>query len=162
MNTCNIIEWTVHDVSEWARRENLDESIIQCIDCEKINGKSILIINEYELHDLREKCKQCNLKLGDTKMFWLAIRNLQRINHESLNYLGFTISDNLHHLGHNSSATFTGGSCVGGAAAHFNLSAENNHQHYGEIERISPPISVDGRATSIQPEVFKTMISLGE
>lgn len=35
-----------------------------------------------------------------------------------------------------------------------------HHLHH-DIERISPPLSVDGRATSIQPEFFKTMISLG-
>lgn len=33
---------------------------------------------------------------------------------------------------------------------------------YSDLERISPPMSIDGCATCIQPEFFKTMISLGE
>lgn len=32
---------------------------------------------------------------------------------------------------------------------------------YSDLERISPPMSIDGCATCIQPEFFKTMISLG-
>lgn len=46
----------------------------------------------------------------------------------------------------------------------------NNHHHHHhhvtmhghDLERVSPPLSVDGCATSIQPEFFKTFISLGE
>lgn len=40
----------------------------------------------------------------------------------------------------------------------------HHHHHHNsqDIERISPPMSVDGRATSIQPEYFKTFIGLGE
>uniref|UniRef100_A0A182PPB4 SAM domain-containing protein n=1 Tax=Anopheles epiroticus TaxID=199890 RepID=A0A182PPB4_9DIPT len=33
---------------------------------------------------------------------------------------------------------------------------------YSDLERISPPMSIDGCATCIQPEFFKTMISLGQ
>uniref|UniRef100_A0A182K3Y4 Sphingomyelin synthase-like domain-containing protein n=1 Tax=Anopheles christyi TaxID=43041 RepID=A0A182K3Y4_9DIPT len=33
---------------------------------------------------------------------------------------------------------------------------------YSDLERISPPMSIDGCATCIQPEFFKTMISLGK
>lgn len=173
MNNTNIIDWTVEDVINWAQnRENLDANIIKCIECEKLNGKCMLIINEYDLHDVREKCKKCYLKLGDVKLFWLAIRNLQRINHEKLTYLGFTThnNDNHHpHLHHNSmtpsSISFAGANCSFNGAnvsSQFHSDAHHHHHHYGDLDRISPPISIDGRATSIQPEFFKTMISLGE
>uniref|UniRef100_A0A182WI08 SAM domain-containing protein n=1 Tax=Anopheles minimus TaxID=112268 RepID=A0A182WI08_9DIPT len=33
---------------------------------------------------------------------------------------------------------------------------------YSDLERISPPMSIDGCATCIQPEFFKTMISCGK
>lgn len=149
MDNLNIIDWSVSNVTEWARSENLNDIILNCIECEQINGKCILLLNEYDLHELREKCKNCNLKLGHTKLFWLSIRNLQRINSDSLIYLGLQNSENV-------SIGLAG---VGGPNYHHPSSSDV--VNYSEIDRISPPISIDGRATSIQPEFFKTMISLG-
>lgn len=79
--------------------------------------------------------------------------------------MGFANTDPHHHTNFTASAANLGfigsGYGVGANATHFNTSTDPNHLHYSEIERISPPASIDGQATSIQPDFFKTTISLG-
>lgn len=169
MNNLNIIDWTVSQTIEWAQREHLDEVIVNCIKCEKLSGKCLLTLSEFDLHELRSKCSNCNLKLGHVKLFWLSLRNLQRDNHDSLIYLGFHVAadhhhphSQHHHQHHNQHLHhqhhYNG---LGGYRNNHHLSG-SDVLNFNDIDRISPPMSVDGRAVCLQPEFFKTMISLGE
>ncbi|XP_053662214.1 ceramide phosphoethanolamine synthase-like [Anopheles marshallii] len=59
-------------------------------------------------------------------------------------------TSNLHHHPHHTSLLSSMGTSYGSVG-----------YSYSDLERISPPMSIDGCATCIQPEFFKTMISLG-
>lgn len=147
MGDSNITEWSTEQVINWAIRENLNSVILNFIKCENIDGKCLLSLNENDLKCV--KCNECNLKLGDIKNFWISIRNLHRNNHASLVYLGLA-ADPVSVMPVYSNSSHT--------SEHFNT-------HFNELTNrpdSSPPLSIDGRATILQPEFFKTMISLGE
>uniref|UniRef100_A0A182R6S3 SAM domain-containing protein n=1 Tax=Anopheles funestus TaxID=62324 RepID=A0A182R6S3_ANOFN len=59
-------------------------------------------------------------------------------------------SSSLHHHPHHATLLSSMGTSYGSVG-----------YSYSDLERISPPMSIDGCATCIQPEFFKTMISLG-
>uniref|UniRef100_A0A1B0CN33 SAM domain-containing protein n=2 Tax=Lutzomyia longipalpis TaxID=7200 RepID=A0A1B0CN33_LUTLO len=139
MGECRVAEWTVDEVCQWAEGVKLSERVVRQIRAEEIDGKCLLSLNEEDLRAIRTKNSACALTIGDIKKFSLAVRAVQKDNHASPVYLG--IVDNHHVL-----------PAFGGSNA--------DVLHLNDIERISPPMSVDGRATSIQPEFFKTMISL--
>lgn len=157
MNESNVLKWNCSMVQSWAKRKNFNNVILDCIKIEEIDGKCLLLLNENDIVNLRDKYSY-NLKLGDIKKLWLCIRLLQKDNQSSILYLhgGYhphpiNHSNNNHHQ-HSS------------AVLHPSLdgSVYSSASDYNEIDRISPPQSIDGRAVNIQPEFFKTMISLGE
>ncbi|XP_058461102.1 ceramide phosphoethanolamine synthase-like [Malaya genurostris] len=152
-NELSVINWTKENVAEWARKECLNRRIIECVVKEDIDGKCLLTLCENDIKSLREKYAYA-LTLGDMKRFWFAVRSVQRQNVTTLAYLGMlpgSSSDGIvASVGHQHSLL----SSLGTSYA----SADIN---YSDLERISPPMSIDGRATCIQPEFFKTMISLG-
>lgn len=151
-DTLNVVNWTEDDVVQYLKREQIsDTKFLQCVHGEGVDGKSLLALSERDVRDL--KLKYSELRLGDLKHFWIAVRQLQKENHSNLVNLGIVEtsfggytnhSQNAHHHHHH----------------HFSCCSEIGGYH--DMERISPPLSVDGRATSIKPEIFKTMISLGE
>lgn len=135
-----VINWTNKQVAEWAKSENLSKTIEELIIREDIDGKCILCLEERDVHTFRDKYSY-NLKFGEIKRFWIAVRLLQKdhqnlVNLFALQEPGHTPQHHLHDV------------------VHLNDIDSNN--------RISPPLSIDGRATTIQPELFKTMISLGK
>lgn len=145
MTTGNIIEWTSGDCVDWAQKEQLPNVVCDCLRCEEIDGKCLLTLNEIDIRDFRDKYGY-SMKISDIKRFWIAVRSLQKENQASLAFLGMTTCNE----------------------AGLQYSTSNSHQphgpdflHLNDIERFSPPMSVDGRASCIQPEFFKTMISLG-
>lgn len=149
-----VLSWSCDRVFEWAREQNLSNQVLDCIRDQEIDGKCLLTLSEIDIRDLRDKYSY-NFRMGEQKKFWLAVRALQRDNHAKLVYLGLadpptSASIGHHHIGYQS----------GGHGTH-DLVHHLHHPHHHDVERISPPLSVDGRATSIQPEFFKTMISLG-
>lgn len=166
-NTSLIVNWTQNHVIDWAKTEKLCDDIIKCIECEHLNGISLLTINEFDLHELRVRCSgKCRLlKLGPIKTFWLSIKNLQKENQESLNYLGIKCLNNSNYEFYNASKIYGG---IPSTVGH--TTTTHHHHHHpllsdyysaSDTDRISPPISIGERVTSIQPEFFKTMISLG-
>lgn len=154
-NDLSVINWTRENVAEWARKDGLNRKILDCIVKEEIDGKALLTLSENDIKSLRENYAYA-LTLGDIKRFWFSVRLVQRQNVTTLAYLGM-----LPIGGHSIDSSVTGHhhhpllSSLGTSYA----SADINN--FGEIERSSPPVSIDGRATCIQPEFFKTMISLG-
>lgn len=152
MGETNVVNWTEKDVQQWAKREQVDDTIlVLCIIGEGMDGRCLLALNESDVRDLGVRH---NLRLGHTKHFWISVRLLQRENHNSLVNLGL--------LDNNVS--------IGGFHQHHHH--HQSHIHHcsdcsditatmQDMERVSPPLSIDGRATSIKPEVSKAMISLG-
>lgn len=157
MGDTNVVNWTEKDVQQWAKREQIDDTILKrCIIGEGLDGKCMLALNESDVRDL---CERHNLRMGHSKHFWIATRLLQRENHTSLVNLGLVEN---HHQHHQQNVA------IGGF--HHQSHMHHHHHHCSgcsditmhDMERISPPLSIDGRASSIQPEVFKAMISLGK
>lgn len=167
MSTLNVVHWTESDVIKWLRQ--IDEIVsLSFIREERLDGKSLLALTEDDIRDL--KTKYHSLRLGDWKHFWIAIRGLQKENYANLINLGLVEMN---------SGTDRGGG-NGGYSPHTNplhSSQQHHHHHHHnhhhcsccsdfsgihDMERISPPLSIDGCATSIPPEIFKTMISLGK
>lgn len=148
----SVLEWPTEKVIDWARQENLSEIIINCLKYEEIDGSTLLALTENDIRDLRYKLNY-DLKFGDIKSFWLAIRTIQKENstqYNSLVCLG--IFNEVQQNQQQSQQNYLGQQLTTTSdLLHLN---ENN-------ERISPPLSVDGRATSIPPEFFKTFISVG-
>lgn len=156
----NLLNWTIKDVEVFLLREKIEsKEIINAVNEEKIDGKTLLLLNERDLYTIETKY---NVLLGDLKRFTLIIHKLQSQNRNCLVYLGLIdnsqsnlinnllINTNLHH--HNGSF-------------HSNIIAE---RHRIQDVEISPENSVDGSssgkcfATCIQPEFFKTVVSLGK
>lgn len=159
-DTLNVLNWTEDDVAQYLKREQIsDIKFLECIHDERVDGKSLLALSERDVRDL--KLKYSNLRLGDLKHFWIAVRQLQKENQTNLVNLGLV----------EQSQTAFGGYVNQHHQQQQHSHAHHHHHHFSccsdisgfhDMERISPPLSIDGRATSIKPEIFKTMISLGE
>lgn len=159
-NTLNVLNWTEDHVKEYLKGEQItDFKFLKCIHDERVDGKSLLALTERDVHDL--KLKYSPLRLGDLKHFWIAVRQLQKENLTNLVNLGliepsygagYVSHTNGNHANHHQPHHHM----------HHQISCCSDINSYHEMERISPPLSVDGRATCIKPEIFKTMISLGE
>lgn len=165
-NTLNVLNWTVDHVVEYLKGEQITDHIfLERIRCEGVDGKSLLALTERDIHDL--KVKYSMVRLGDLKHFWIAVRQLQKENLTNLvnlgliepsygapaGYVNHTNANHTNHTNHHHQPHHH---------MHHQISCCTDINGFHDMERISPPLSVDGRATSIKPEIFKTMISLGE
>jgi len=155
----NILNWTIENVKSFLKDKIESKEILSAVIEQKIDGKTLLLINERDLYSLEAKY---NILLGDLKKFSLIIHKLQSQNRNCLVYLGLIDSqsnliNNLLISNSQHRSTFQ--------PHHQNILTERNHLH--DID-ISPPNSIDGSnsgrcfATCIQPEFFKTIVSLGE
>lgn len=155
----NVIDWNIPDVQKWTRATLNDDDVQSLIWQERIDGKALLLITERDLEQ--------SLRIGSRKRLLLAIRQLHRnCNYATLDFLG-SLDAPVHQsqaLYHHELGTHHHHHHFGGAVAgHFNSANGSGHGSGGDIDRISPASStIDGRATSIKPEVFKTFISVGE
>lgn len=157
----NILNWTIKDVKNYLELKIESKEVLNAVIEEKIDGKTLLLINERDLYTLEAKY---NIILGDLKKFSLIIHKLQSQNRNCLVYLG--LIDSQSNLINN---------LLNSNSQHRNTFQPHHHQHniqnilteknqLHDID-ISPANSVDGSncfATCIQPEFFKTIVSLGE
>lgn len=160
MSTLNVVHWTESDVIMWLKQ--IDEIVsLSFIREERLDGKSLLALTEDDIRDLKTKYR--SLRLGDWKHFWIAVRGLQKENYANLVNLGL--------IDMSSGAVFSPHTHPMNASPQHHHHHHHNHHHCSccsdisgmhDMERVSPPLSIDGCATSIPPEIFKTMISLGE
>lgn len=158
-DTLNVLNWTEDNVFQYLRREQItDPNFLDCIRKEFIDGKSLLALSERDIRDL--KLKYSRLRLGDLKHFWIAVRQLQKENHTNLVNLGLVDTTFGGYISNQQQQQQTHNH--GHHHHHHHFSCCSDISGFHDMERISPPLSVDGRATSIKPEIFKTMISLGE
>lgn len=151
---------SVDEVYLFLKREKCCDSILNAIRSEKIDGKSLLILNERDIYRLEHKY---HLLLGDLKRFSLVVNKIQQQNRQCLIYLG--ILDNQNNLITNLLSQNPPSNNYPHHQPHHHQSI---YSHDTQIDRISPENSVDGSssgrqyATCIQPELFKTTISLGK
>jgi hypothetical protein len=154
MSDSAVLNLSVDEVHQFLKREKVSDSITNALRLEQVDGKSLLILNERDIYRLEHKY---HLLLGDLKRFVLVANKIQQQNRRCLIYLGIldTQSNLISNL----------------VLQHHPASSYQHHPSiYSQdstIDRISPANSVDGSssgrqyATSIQPEFFKTTISLG-
>lgn len=154
MSNESILNLTTDQVYLFLKRDKcVCESILVALKHEKIDGKSLLILNERDIYRLEHKY---HLLLGDLKRFSLVVNKIQQENRNCLVYLG--IIDNQNNLITNLLSQSP---------------PNSNYQHtqsifsQDTIERISPANSVDDSnsgqyATCIRPEFFKTAVSISE
>jgi hypothetical protein len=162
----NLLSWDSCEVENYLLREKIDsKEIVNAVRQEKIDGKTLLLLNERDLYTLESKY---NILLGDLKRFSLIIHKLQSQNRNCLVYLGLldNRSNLINNLLSNSNLQHYTGPSFSHHHHHNNsIVAERNRLQDVEI---SPANSVDGSssgkcfATCIQPEFFKTVVSLGE
>ncbi|CAD7082471.1 unnamed protein product [Hermetia illucens] len=156
MHNSTVFDWSKDQVSDWAKAERLGQLVIDCIVREDIDGKSLLTLSENDIRDLRDKYNY-NLRISDIKRFWIAARTLQKDNQAAIVCLGLADCP----PPPPSTATILGHPPHHHLSSFHVANAATDLLHLNESDRVSPPLSIDGRATSIQPEVFKTVISLG-
>lgn len=142
MSELPCIQWKNDDVLEWAKSRGFSSQILYIIREENICGQALLCLTEQDIVSLKTVF-QYELKLGDIKRMWSAIKSLQRANGQTISYMTDTSFHHHHHhppLGHHDSTA-----------------------QFSDIltDRITPPCSIDGRA-SCKPEFFKTIVSLGK
>lgn len=161
----DVTNWSCDDVIKHLEDNHINHpELLSRFRSEGIDGKAVLALNESDIRDIRQM-HDTVIPLGEAKRLWILVHQLQRDNASALVALGL--------LEKEASAS------TGTATAAYNYShshaphAHHPHQHYHhgpccyldgscnpDMERTSPPLSVDGRASSIKPEFFKTMISL--
>lgn len=152
----SILNFTSDQVYSFLKKpeQGVCQSVLTALKSEKVDGKALLILNERDIYRLEHKY---HLLLGDLKRFSLVVNKIQQENRNCLVYLG--IIDNQNKLITNL----------------VSQSPPNNSYHHApsifhqdsSVERISPANSVDGSnsgqyATCIQPEFFKTAVSISE
>lgn len=191
MNNVSVPDWTTERVVTWARdEENLNAVIVSCLHSEEIDGRTLLTLNEGDVRDFRYKLNY-PLKVSDIKKLWLSIRNIQRNNICLIKMLdggccGFDdarlIDPHGAHpltcgMGHNKNVFCATGMTPGvgagsghshplyiagaGLSAYGSFDGLHTHHQFNDSERTTPPLSLDGKATNIPPEFFKTAMSLG-
>lgn len=155
----NILNWTVDDVKRFLSDKIESKEILSAVIEEKIDGKTILLLNERDLYSLEAKY---NILLGDLKKFSLIVHKIQSQNRSCLVYLGIIDNSQSNLINNLLNGNSQHRSCY---QPHHNIIAERSR--INDLD-ISPANSVDGSnsgkcfASCIQPEFFKTVVSLGE
>lgn len=148
-----VLLWSVEEVVEWAEKEKLSECVVECLKQEQIDGCTLLHLTENDIRDLRYKLHYA-FKFSDIKKLSLATKKLVSASISSASSVAPPNSSicPCHHYPQN-----TYGNCVHSGDLMMHLNVNNDYDN-----RSSPPLSINGRATSVPPELFKTAVSLGE
>lgn len=162
MKELNLLNFSVKDVHDLIKTQVKSKEIENAIVNEKIDGKTLLLLNERDLYTLQSKYF---ILLGDLKKLLLMCHKLQSENRNCLLYLG--LIDSQTHLINNLLNT----NPPHHAANNTNYQHHHHHNYsrLQEVQDISPANSENGSfgksgvfATCIQPEFFKTIVSLGK
>nr|API61863.1 Sphingomyelin synthase-related 1 [Locusta migratoria] len=157
-----VLEWTVDNVAKWLESHNHKETIVEKFIEHEIDGRALLLLTEEDIrHEIFQQCPQ---RVGIVKKLMSDIRRLQVQNQQAIIALGYDPAV-FHHF-----------SCTGFLPHQLCLPrVEGNGDSllylYGGNTPVeqqqpysanhSPPLSEDGRATQLQPEIWKALISLG-
>ncbi|XP_069686693.1 sphingomyelin synthase-related protein 1-like isoform X4 [Periplaneta americana] len=156
MATTSVLDWTVDDVAIWLRGNGHEPYIKLLCEEHHIDGKALLLLTESDF-----RSPPLNIQvLGDVKRLSLSLRRLQLENQQALITLGYDPVSMLHLsntslLGSNSVMMQYYGSQRNEGSVDSLLYMDTDHHHY------TPPLSEDGRASKLRPEIWKALISLG-
>lgn len=139
----SVVSWSEKDVIYWLHQQELAE-LLPTFSAHQIDGKTLLCLNDYDFRS----SPLSDLKLSTRKKLQLSVKCLQRENHASLIALGIVESN-----------------CIGinsmGLSYDSHRLSHEESESYVDSERISPPISIDGRSTELKPEIWKAGLSIG-
>lgn len=144
MSDNTVVNWSEKDVIEWLKYKKLADELLLLFRNHQIDGKTLLCLNDYDFRS----SPFSDLRVSTRKKLQLNVKCLQRENHASLVALGI-IEPNC--IGVNS---------IGLTYDSHRLSHEES-ESYPDSERISPPVSIDGRSTELKPEIWKAGLSIG-
>ncbi|CAH1183664.1 unnamed protein product [Phaedon cochleariae] len=131
-----VMNWSIEDTRQFLNKQGFEEDTIKILcDINKLDGKCLLVLNE---HDFTTE-PLCKLNLRDRKNLYVLCKILQRDNQNTLIELGILENHNV--------------SLYSPQATYNKLESE-----YCESERVSPPISDDGRPR-YPPEKRKALLS---
>lgn len=162
MNDASVLNLSCSELYSFLSKKKVPSEILSAIKLERIDGKALLIMTDRDMNKLEHKY---HLLLGDMKRFLIVVNTIQQQNRNCLVFLG--ILDNQNNLITNLLSQNNATSSNSPPFQHHpSIYSQDSHS----IERISPANSVEdggsssGRqfATCIQPELFKTTVSLGE
>lgn len=138
MSDLSIIEWTSSDIKVYLRKEGITEETLNLLcDEHKVDGKCLLTLTECDFKSYPLE----TIKLRDRKHLFIIVKNLQRENHSYLIQLGMLEVPSI---------------------AIYSPPHRHEVSDYCESERydrITPPLSEDGRAYKLQPEIGKAFLS---
>ncbi|KAK4879852.1 hypothetical protein RN001_007998 [Aquatica leii] len=134
-----VIDWTSNETKDWLKKEGLtDSTIVNLCGNHRMNGKCLLALSEQDF--LTDPINQ--LILRDRKCLYIAVKALQRENHNSLVLLGLSELPSV--------SLYTPN----------NTYIRNNElSEYCESDLISRPGSDDGQSQKLPPEIFKAFLS---
>ncbi|XP_065164684.1 ceramide phosphoethanolamine synthase isoform X1 [Atheta coriaria] len=139
--TTAVIEWTHEDVFQWLEQLELSECSRKDLQSQRLDGRCLLAINDadFRLSPVDQ------LGLADRKRLYLAVKSLQRDNLSAMVQLGLAPCENKFHPVAVHAVSYGG--------------AMKTDSEYCESERVSPPVSEDGRVTRLKPEMGKAFLS---
>lgn len=134
-----VADWTNHDTKVYLEKEGLRRKSLELLcDQNELDGRCLLSLSEIDF-----RMEPLNvLTLRDRKLLYVCVKVLQRENHSSLMQLGLVELPNISLY-----------------------SSQHYHKYdseYGDSERmdrVTPPMSEDGRAQKLQPEIWKAFLS---
>ncbi|KAF5290939.1 hypothetical protein FQA39_LY14545 [Lamprigera yunnana] len=138
MSDLSVIYWSIADTKKWLEREGLARDTIQYLcDSHQMNGKCILALSEQDF--TMEPINK--FLLSQRKCLYIAVKALQRENHNCLVLLGLSELPTVSLYTPNNSYI-----------------RHNELSDYCESDYISRPASEDG-GQKLPPEIFKAFLS---
>jgi hypothetical protein len=157
------LEFNVEQVEFFLKNNNISEEIVVTLKSERIDGKSLVTLNENDIGYLRDKY---DLKLGNIKQLLLLINKVKLENYSTLSLLN--LLDPSPTTNHRQNAQKNPMiSKFFNSSVYFQQPSSASLQNSGASDtnllelNISPPTSETGFMTT-KPDFFKTIVSLGE
>lgn len=135
-----VAQWTKEDTKVWLENEGLCTKSTQLLcDDNDVDGKCLLALCETDFRmDPLNK-----LTLRDRKVLYICVKQLQRENHSSLIQLGLIELPSISVY----------------SSQHYHRHDLSDYCDSERLDRITPPMSEDGRAQRLQPEIWKAFLS---
>lgn len=136
-----ITDWTSADTKVYLRKEGISEETLNLLCCEhKVDGKCLLTLtdSDFKTYPIDK------INLRDRKHLFITVKNLQRENQASLLQIGLLELPNIN------------------IYSPTPLHRHDISDYYYEPERcdrVTPPMSEDGRAIRLPPEIGKAFLS---
>lgn len=135
-----VTEWTTNDTRVWLEKEGLSQETLRLLsDDQQVDGKCLLALTESDFRTFPLD----KLNLRDRKHLYIAVKNLQRENHSSLIQIGVVELPSISLY----------------SPAQYHRHEISDYCDSERCDRVTPPMSEDGRAVRLQPEIWKAFLS---